>query len=62
LSGQLKSNDEYFGPGTMVWYEEGCIAEHGATAHEDLICLQISNKDFSIQYRQKDYQKIKNER
>lgn len=62
LSGQLKSNDEYFGPGTMVWYEEGCIAEHGATAHEDLICLQISNKDFSIEYRQKDYQKIKNER
>ncbi len=50
LEGQLKSNGEYFGPETMVWYEEGCEAEHGASAHEDLICLQISNKKFGIQY------------
>jgi hypothetical protein len=39
----------------MVWYEEGCVAEHGATAHEDLLCLKISNKEFSIQYKGKGY-------
>lgn len=50
LSGQIRSNDEYFGPGTMIWYEEGCVAEHGANAYEDLICLQISNKHFTIEY------------
>lgn len=51
LSGQLKSNGAYFGEESFVWYEEGCVAEHGATAYENLICLQISNKTFSIEYK-----------
>lgn len=54
LSGQIRSNDEYYGPGTMIWYEEGCIAEHGANAYEDLICLQISNKHFSMEYMDRE--------
>ena len=54
LSGQIRSNDEYYGPGTVIRYEEGCIAEHGANAYEDLICLQISNKHFSIEYMDRE--------
>lgn len=50
LSGQLRSDENTYGPGTFIWYPEGQVAEHGATAYEDFICLQISNKSFSINY------------
>lgn len=50
FSGQLQSGDHLYGPGTFIWYPEGYITDHGATAYEDLICLQISNKSFSIEY------------
>lgn len=50
LSGQLSSGGNTYGPGTFIWYPEGEITEHGATAYEDFICLQISNKSFAIEY------------
>lgn len=57
LKGQFHSNGKLYGPGTMLWYPEGCIAEHGATAYEDCICLQISNKEQKMLYVRKEYQK-----
>lgn len=50
FSGQLQSGGNYYGPGTFIWYPQGCITDHGASAYEDLICLQISNKSFAIEY------------
>lgn len=50
FSGQLQSGDNLYGPGTFIWYPEGYVTGHGATAYEDLICLQVSNKPFAIEY------------
>lgn len=50
LKGQMKINEQYFGANTLIWFPEGCVAEHGATAHEDAEVLLISNKEFSIHY------------
>lgn len=50
LQGQLKTDTGIYGPGTFMWYPEGCIAEHGATDTEDVVCLFITNKKFSIEY------------
>lgn len=54
LEGQLETDGELYGPGTFVWYPEGIVATHGATKYEDLKCLLISNKAFSLQYVQED--------
>ncbi|MGI6500841.1 MAG: cupin domain-containing protein [Anaerostipes sp.] len=50
LEGQLKVDEEYYGPGTFVWFPEGVIATHGAAENEGVKCLLISNKAFSIEY------------
>lgn len=50
ISGQLQSGGNFYGPDTFIWYPEGYITDHGASAYEDLLCLQISNKAFSIEY------------
>lgn len=57
LQGQFMSNGEVYGPNTLLWYPEGCVAEHGATAYEDCICLQFSNKEQKMIYQRKEYQK-----
>ena len=41
----------------MLWYPEGCIAEHGATAYEDCVCIQFSNKPQKMLYERPEYQK-----
>ena len=50
LSGHLKTNTGVYGPGTLIWYPEGIVAEHGATDTEDVVCLFINNKPFQITY------------
>ena len=50
LSGTLVTNKGSFGPGSFVWFEEGCEATHGASDEEDLIALFITNKPFDIHY------------
>lgn len=50
LEGQLLTDGKLYGPGTFVWYPEGIETDHGATEYEDLKCLLISNKAFSIEY------------
>ena len=57
LRGQFCSNGNLYGPGTLLWYPEGVMAEHGATAFEDCICLQFSNKEQKMLYARKEYQK-----
>ncbi len=50
LSGHLLLDGKVYGPGTFVWHPEGVIAEHGATATEEVVCLFLTNKKFSINY------------
>jgi hypothetical protein len=50
LSGHLLTGGKVYGPGTFVWYPEGIVTDHGATATEDVICLFVTNKKFSIHY------------
>ena len=57
LEGQLETDGELYGPGTFVWYPEGIAATHGATEYEDLKCLLISNKAFSIEYLEEEEQR-----
>jgi len=54
IEGTLKTHDGCFGPGTMVWFPEGCLMEHGATAETDLTCMFITNKTFDIHFVEKD--------
>jgi quercetin dioxygenase-like cupin family protein len=39
-----------YGPGSFVWFPEGLIMEHGATATTDVTLLFITNKRFAINY------------
>lgn len=57
IQGQFHSDQMIYGPGTMLWYPEGCIAEHGATAYEDCVCIQFSNKPQKMLYERPEYQK-----
>lgn len=50
MEGILKTNEGEFGPGSFVWFAEGDIAEHGATAETDVIVMFITNKTFDIEY------------
>lgn len=51
LEGTLVTNDGQFGPGSFVWFPEGNLMEHGATAGQDVTVLFITNKPFDIHYR-----------
>lgn len=57
ISGQFHSNQDIYGPGTLIWYPEGCMVEHGATAYEDCVCIQFSNKEQKMLYERPEYQK-----
>ena len=51
LEGTLVTHDGQYGPGHFVWFPEGSVMEHGATAVEDVTVLFITNKPFEIHYR-----------
>lgn len=51
LEGTLVTNEGSYGPGHFVWFPEGHVMEHGATADADVTVLFITNKPFEIHYR-----------
>jgi quercetin dioxygenase-like cupin family protein len=51
LEGILATNAGSFGPGYFVWFPEGMVMEHGATAESDATVLFITNKHFEIHYQ-----------
>jgi len=51
LEGTLVTHEGEYGPGNFVWFPEGLLMEHGATADEDVTVLFITNKPFDIDYR-----------
>lgn len=53
LEGILVTHSGAYPPGTFVWFPEGTLMEHGATADEDVTVLFITNKRFEIQYKKK---------
>ena len=50
LEGSLSTHQGTFGTGSFVWFPEGGIMEHGATADGDCTFLFITNKPFDIHY------------
>ena len=50
LQGTLATHAGTFGPGHFVWFPEGQVMEHGATAEGDVVVLFITNKPFEIHY------------
>jgi quercetin dioxygenase-like cupin family protein len=54
LDGSLVTHQGTFGTGSFVWFPEGGIMEHGATADGDCTFLFITNKPFDIEYVDKD--------
>ena len=50
LEGDLVTNQGTFGPGTFVWFPEGAVMEHGASAAGDVTVLFVTNKVFRIDY------------
>ncbi|HEY3964641.1 MAG TPA: cupin domain-containing protein [Planctomycetaceae bacterium] len=50
LEGALVTHKGTFGPGSFVWFPEGEIMEHGASAAGDVIAVFITNKPFRIDY------------
>lgn len=50
LEGTLVTHEGQFGPGNFVWFPEGDVMEHGATADQDVVVLFITNKPFEIRY------------
>jgi anti-sigma factor ChrR (cupin superfamily) len=50
IDGVLHTDDGDYGPGSFLWFPEGCIAEHGATPDGDVTVLFITNKAFDIHY------------
>jgi quercetin dioxygenase-like cupin family protein len=50
LEGTLVTQEGEYGPGSFVWFPEGMVMEHGATAGRDVVVLFITNKPFEIHY------------
>lgn len=51
MEGTLVTHDGNYGPGNFVWFPEGQVMEHGATAEADVVVLFITNKPFQIHYK-----------
>jgi quercetin dioxygenase-like cupin family protein len=51
LEGRLKTHEGSYGPGSFVWFPEGELMEHGATADGDTTVLFITNKRFDIYFK-----------
>ena len=50
LEGQLVTHRGTYGPGSFVWFPEGEVMEHGASAAADCVVVFIPNKAFRIDY------------
>ncbi|MFO0968839.1 MAG: cupin domain-containing protein [Gemmataceae bacterium] len=50
LEGQLVTHKGTFGPGSFVWFPEGEVMRHGASAAGDCTVVFITNKPFRIDY------------
>ena len=50
LEGTLVTHEGRYGPGHFVWFPEGSLVEHGASAEQDVTVLFITNKRFEIHY------------
>jgi len=50
LEGTLVTHNGTFGPGSFVWFPEGEVMEHGASAEADVVVLFITDKTFRIDY------------
>jgi quercetin dioxygenase-like cupin family protein len=50
LEGTLVTHAGRFGPGSFVWFPEGQVMEHGASADGDVTVVFITNKSFRIDY------------
>ena len=50
LDGTLVTHQGNYGPGTFVWFPEGEVMEHGASAKGDVTVMFITNKPFRIDY------------
>lgn len=50
LEGTLVTHQGSYGPGTFVWFPEGEVMEHGASAAGDVTVIFITNKSFRIDY------------
>ena len=50
LEGDLVTHQGTFGRGTFVWFPEGTVMEHGASAAGDVTVLFVTNKAFRIDY------------
>jgi quercetin dioxygenase-like cupin family protein len=53
LEGTLVTHKGAFGPGCFVWFPEGEVMEHGASAEGDVVVVFITNKPFRIDYIEK---------
>ena len=51
LEGTLVTHQGSFGPGSFVWFPEGEVMEHGASAEGDATVLFVTNKPFRIDYQ-----------
>jgi quercetin dioxygenase-like cupin family protein len=51
LEGTLATHAGKYGPGSFIWFPEGSVMEHGATAESDVTVLFITNKHFEIDYQ-----------
>jgi quercetin dioxygenase-like cupin family protein len=50
LEGHLVTHNGTYGPGSFVWFPEGEVMEHGASAEGDVTVLFVTNKPFRIDY------------
>jgi quercetin dioxygenase-like cupin family protein len=50
LEGTLVTHKGRFGPGSFVWFPEGEVMEHGASADGDVVVVFVTNKPFQIHY------------
>jgi quercetin dioxygenase-like cupin family protein len=50
LEGRLVTHRGAYGPGTFVWFPEGEVMEHGASAEGDVVVLFVTNKAFRMDY------------
>jgi len=51
LEGTLVTHEGRYGPGSFVWFPEGEVMQHGATAETDVVVVFITNKPFQIHYK-----------
>jgi quercetin dioxygenase-like cupin family protein len=50
LEGTLVTHRGSYGPGSFVWFPEGEVMEHGASAEGDVTVVFITNKAFRLDY------------